>query len=190
MPSQFRFQCRQPSLPIYIGALVILCLAFPPIALAGPSVFPTGVTAYNPSEAYNCDVLFSAGGNTYLIDMNGNVLHRWDYAGFPARMLDPALTGGEKGEIGVQLSVVPARNAKAIGLVPGLPAQFRDRTFGYADWSGKILWQWGTQAPGGAALQHHDWRLLANGDTLLLSERLRRLPDLAPVSCLIPLSMK
>lgn len=161
------------SLSIVIGAGIAFCLATASIVSAGPSVFPTGVTIYDPGAAYNCDVLFTAGSQrTYLIDMNGNVLHRWDYSGFPARMLDPALTGGVKGEIGVQISTVPQdSSAGEISLVPGQRSEFRDLTFGYVDWSGTTLWEWGTQAPGGAALQHHDWALLANGDTLLLANR-------------------
>lgn len=156
-----------------------LGMAWTAMALAAPSIFPTGVTNYDPSAAYNCDLLFTAGdggGNTYLIDMNGHLLHQWDRSGFPAKMLDPALTGGKKGEIGVQTEVVPATGkARAIGLDPKSPALFRDLSFGYLDWSGKVLWQWGKQAPGGAVLQHHDWALLANGDTLLLGAQAKKL---------------
>jgi hypothetical protein len=45
---------------------------------------------------------------------------------------------------------------------------FSNRTVGELDWAGKVVWEWGTQAPGGAALQNHDWGRLANGNTLLL----------------------
>ena len=162
---------------VRIGIALLLGLAAVAVVWAGPTVFPTGVTRYDPSKAYNCDVLFSAPDNrTYLIDMDGNVLHRWDRAGFPAKMLNPVLTGGVKGEIGVQLALVPAGSkAGQIGLVPGQHGIFRDLTFGYLDWTGKAVWQWGTQAPGGAALQHHDWDLLSNGDTLLLANKVGRL---------------
>ncbi len=153
-----------------------LCMSVAATAMAGPSVYPTGVTRYDPAKAYNCAVLFSAANNkTYLIDMDGHILHEWNQEGMPAQMLDPALTGGVKGEIGVQLKLIPAgSHAGGIGLVPGR-AVFADLTFGYVNWAGKTVWQWGTQAPGGAALQHHDWELLPNGDTLLLSDRVRRL---------------
>lgn len=109
MTLRFPFDMPRLSMPAQIAVAMSLCLVMAVKASAGPSVFPTGVTIYDPSAAYNCDVLFTAGadrGNTYLIDMNGNVLHRWDREGFPAKMLDPALTGGIKGEIGVQLSTV------------------------------------------------------------------------------------
>lgn len=160
----------------WIVPLALSCAATAQ-ALAGPSVYPTGVTIFDPSKAYNCDVLFSApDGRTYLINMNGDVLHTWNRSGFPARMLNPALTGGVKGEIGVQTSLVPAgSHAGAISLVPGEKGQFADLTFGYVNWHGKIVWQWGMQAPGGAALQHHDWELLRNGDTLILGNLVTRL---------------
>ena len=46
--------------------------------LAYPSIFPTGVTRYDPARAYNCYVLFCApDGKTRLIDMNGNNVHEW-----------------------------------------------------------------------------------------------------------------
>lgn len=143
------------------------------LAVAAPSVYPTGVTRYDPSAAYNCDVLFSAADQkTYLIDMDGHVLHRWDLNGFPSKMLDPALTRGVKGEVGLQLSAIPAtRGDGGTGAVPGRPAEFRNETFGLVDWSGNVLWRWGSQAPGGAALQHHDWDRLPGGDTLILANR-------------------
>lgn len=144
---------------------------------AGPSVFPTGVTRYEPSKAYNCDVLFSAANQrTYLINMDGRVLHRWDREGFPAKMLNPNLTNGVKGEIGVQTKLIASgKGREGISLVPGQKGIFADETFGYLNWSGKTIWTWGIRAPGGAALQHHDWQLLPDGNTLLLSNRVTRL---------------
>jgi len=145
-------------------------------AVAGPSIYPTGVTRYDPVEAYHCDFLFTGTNQkTYLIDMQGHVLHRWDMAGFPAKMVDPKLEGGARGVIGLRIARIP-KGSHAGGLYH-FPA-YRNSgnlTFGYVDWQGKILWQWGTQAPGGAALQHHDWEKLPNGDTLILSDRVTRL---------------
>lgn len=161
-----------------MGLCWALWLAALATAWAGPSVFPTGTTRYDPHKAYNSYVLFTgpAYKTTYLIDMNGRVVHRWHRGGVPAKMLSPAQTGGIKGEIGVQVSRIPTGSrAGAISLVPGQKGPFADLTFGYVDWSGKTVWQWGTQAPGGAALQHHDWALLANGNTLLLANRVGRL---------------
>ena len=145
-------------------------------AMAGPSVFPTGVTTYDPTAAYNSDILYATGNATYLIDMDGNLLRQWNKSGMPARIIDPALAGGAKGEIGLQLSDVPkGSNLGGLGLVPGQQVMFRNQTIGYLDWSGQKIWDWGTQAPGGAALQHHDWQLLSNGDTLVLTNKVGKI---------------
>ena len=151
-------------------ALLVIAIA---TAWAGPSVYPTGVTRYDANRAYHCDFLFTAPNRkTYLIDMKGDVLHEWDKRGFPAKMLNPSLTGGIKGIVGLQIAHVPAgSHAGSVYRFPGFNVTYADLTFGYVNWRGKTLWQWGTQAPGGAALQHHDWERLPNGDTLILGSR-------------------
>ncbi len=151
-----------------------LCAAAFAAAQAEPSVFPTGVTRYDPKLAYNSYVIFAAPDHkTHLIDMDGNEVHRWDYAGFPSLLLDPALTNGARGHVLVQLSTDERQGA---GVVPHMPAEFRNRTIGELDWDGKTVWQWGEDAPGGAARQHHDWHRLANGDTLVLVNTLHPIP--------------
>jgi hypothetical protein len=148
------------------SALALVSVA----AVAEPSVFPTGVTRYDPTLAYNSYVIFAAPDHkTHLIDMDGNEVHRWDLAGFPSLLLDPALVQGARGHVLVQLSTDERAGA---GVVPHMPAEFRNRTIGELDWDGKTVWQWGEEAPGGAARQHHDWRRLANGDTLVLANTL------------------
>src|ERR1700691_3731385 len=73
-----------------LGSLALCSLAFN--AMAGPSVYPTGVTRYDPAKAYGSYVLFSAADKiTRLIDLNGNVVHEWTYPGFPSVFLDPQL---------------------------------------------------------------------------------------------------
>jgi hypothetical protein len=146
-------------------------------ATAEPSVFPTGVTRYDPAKAYNGYVLFaSPDAKTHLIDMNGNEVRRWDYQGFPSELLDPAVTGGVKGHVLVQLAA--GANA-GTGEVPGA-AIFDNKTIGELDWDGKVVWSWGgDQAPGGAARQHHDWKRLANGDTLVLANLPHAIPGFA-----------
>ena len=59
------------------------------------SVFPTGVTRYEPERAHNSYVLFDGrDGQTHLIDMNGNDVHTWDYIGFPSHLMEPTVAGG------------------------------------------------------------------------------------------------
>ncbi len=127
---------------------------------AFPSVYPTGVTRYDPAHAYNCYVLFcSPDGKTHLIDMNGNNVHEWSYWGFPSEMLDPKIVDGKLGHLLLQVSARPGNGA----------ALFRNVTIGEVDWDGKVLWEWGSQAPGGGANQNHDWYRLPNGNTLLIA---------------------
>jgi hypothetical protein len=122
-------------------------------------VYPTGVTIYDPSRTYNSFICFSSpDGHTHLVDMDGNEVHEWPYAGLPGKVIDPTLVGGQRGHVLLQLS----ENGDKRGGI------FGNKTVGELDWDGKKLWEWGTQAPGGSARQNHDWARLANGNTLLL----------------------
>ena len=70
-----------------------------------PRIYPTGVTVYDPKRAHNSYVAFSApDGRTHLIDLNGNEVHSWPKFGFPAELIDPAVNGGKRGHLLVQLS--------------------------------------------------------------------------------------
>ena len=167
-----------------ITADVALAVALAVIATcaaeAEPSVVQTGVTVYDKARAYPCYVLYAGADEvTHLIDMVGTEIHRWPHTGVPSRLLDPALTGGIKGEVGLHLAALPA-NLTGTGLMPGLPAALRNKTIGVVDWNDKVLWEWGAQAPGGAARQHHDWRRLPNGDTAVLVNIGRVIPDFGP----------
>ncbi len=79
-----------------IGVLALLALAS--LALSYPTIFPTGTTIYKPQDAYSSYILIadhaSLGNHPSakvraeskipddirLIDMNGNVVHRWKVA--------------------------------------------------------------------------------------------------------------
>ena len=154
---------------------VLTALAGATLAFAYPRVFPTGVTLYDPARAYNTYVFFApqddGPGESYLIDMNGNAVHHWDRAGIPPLFLDPAVAGGARGHVLVQLSATdpPGRG-------PAQPEFFRNKIIGEMDWDGRVVWQWGEQAPGGAARQHHDLHRLANGNTILLSNTTHPVP--------------
>jgi hypothetical protein len=139
--------------------------------VASPRVYPTGVTLYDPARAYNSFICFSSpDGATHLVDMDGNEVHKWPYIGLPGAIINPALVGGQRGHVLLQLS---DNDDKRGGI-------FGDKTVGELDWDGKTLWQWGTQAPGGSARQNHDWARLPNGDTLLLVTIPRKVPGLGP----------
>jgi Arylsulfotransferase (ASST) len=153
------------------------------LASAAPSVFPTGVTRHDPSKAHNSYVLFSGQDKkTHLIDMSGQEVHQWAQEGSPPVLLDPALTGGSKGRVLLQLPAATLPDGKP-GPSPGV---------GELDWEGQVKWRWlgaGSQqlyagpdlnAAAGAASrqwrQHHDWQRLSNGNTLLLVNEVRSVP--------------
>ena len=157
----------------FLCQLALIGLAFN--VAAEPSVYPTGVTRYDPAKAFNSYVLFSGADKiTRLIDLNGNVVRDWKYEGFPSVTLDPALAGGNRGHVLVTLA---RADASGTGLVPGRAIPEINKTIGDVDWDGKTVWEWGgDKAPGGAADQHHDWRRLPNGNTLILANLLHPVP--------------
>ena len=129
-----------------------------------PTVFPTGVTIHDPEKAFGCYVLFDGhADHTYVIDMNGNVVHTWDYAGWPSEMIDPAHANGAKGNVIVQ------KEANS----------FDNKTLLELDWDGNVVWEWGEKAPGGRANQEHDQARLPNGNTLVLAYLMNMVPELS-----------
>lgn len=165
----------------------LAALLLPVAAAANPSVYPTGVTVYDPAKAYNSFVVFgSPDGKTHLIDMDGHEAHRWEKWGFPSEILDPAITGGRKGELLVQLTHDDAPIAAGFSggfsrppAAAGFGGIFANRTIGELDWDGKTVWEWGETAPGGAARQNHDWARLPNGNTIIVATIDRIIPSLS-----------
>ncbi|MGW5574685.1 arylsulfotransferase family protein [Nocardia thailandica] len=129
----------------------------------------TGVTYLDPELVHDSFVVFTGADSvTRLIDLTGTVVHEWPHAGVPPRVLDPALNGGRVGDVGVQL----AESGDARGGI------YANGTVGQLDWAGERVWEWGTEAPGGAARQNHDWELLPNGNRLILVTVPRVVPAL------------
>jgi len=181
---QARFSRRQrQARRLRTCALLALCALPVAAALAAPSVFPTGVTRYDPGKAWNGYVLFSGQDKkTHLIDMNGNEVHAWAQEGFPPVLVAPDKAGGARGHVLLQLAQLPGAHAAGNGL--------GNAAIGELDWDGNVVWRWGAAAqtayggadtttaavPGGAAHQHHDWERLANGNTLVLANLVHAVP--------------
>ncbi|MFD1611471.1 aryl-sulfate sulfotransferase [Sphingomonas tabacisoli] len=163
---------RSARLAIMVGSLLA-----PAPGLSMPTVYPTGVTINDKIAAYPCDVIFSgADDKTYLLDPSGKVIKTWAMAGVPAAMVDPALVGGRKGIVGFAIEDVDHSQmprVEGIDLVPGRRPGKVNKTFGLVDWNGKVVWQWSGPRDVGAALQHHDWSKLPNGNFLILSNSTR-----------------
>jgi len=155
------------SHPWRLKTLFLLTSVLTGTAVAGPSIFPTGTTRYDPAKAFNSYTLFTGGDNVaHLIDMNGNSVHEWKDAASHSTLINPALIGGKLGHVFVTLETTEGQGTD---LVPGQVNRKITKTIGELDWDGKVVWQFGEKAPGGAAQQHHDWARLPNGNTVVLA---------------------
>ena len=133
-------------------ATLILLAGVAPSSQAGPTVFPTGTTIYDPERAWNGYTLHDtpAEGGAVLIDMNGDVVKRWpEMLGFPARILPGGHIMG-----GVTTRRPHQENVALVQL----------------DWDGNEVWRFDrneqVEMPDGkilwAARQHHDWQREGN----------------------------
>jgi arylsulfotransferase ASST len=159
-------------------------------AHAAPSVYPTGVTVYDPARTWNGFTVLSplATEAVLVIDMNGNVVKRWDgfnnSAGGPARILPG----------GVVISASGAR-----------PPFQESLELVQRDFDGKLVWSFNhteeielrDKGKVWSARQHHDWQRedfpsgyyspaftpsAAVGNTLLLTHTNHTLPAVANVT--------
>jgi len=150
-------------------------------------VYPTGTTIYQPDRAWNGYTVLSPLGTqaVLVIDMNGNVVKRWeDYnnsAGGPARVLP----GGV---------VIAASGAR--------PPHQESTELIQRDFDGKVIWQFSrneqiTTREGStiwSVRQHHDWQresfpagyyspettpAVEGGNTLILTHADRKEPKVA-----------
>ncbi|RMD02387.1 thioredoxin [Clostridium autoethanogenum] len=119
-----------------------------------PSVYPTGVTIYNPEKCWNGYTIFQAKDiGALLIDMNGQEVQLWkNLHGFPNKILPGGYVIGSTGE--------------------------RDSRYGFqdmtdlvqVDWDGNIVWKFNRheyiedpgQKPKWMARQHHDYQREGN----------------------------
>lgn len=119
-----------------------------------PSVYPTGVTIYNPKKCWSGYTIFQAKDTgALLIDMNGQEVQLWkNLHGFPNKILPGGYVIGSTGE--------------------------RDSRYGFqdmtdlvqVDWDGNIVWKFNRheyiedpgQKPKWMARQHHDYQREGN----------------------------
>jgi hypothetical protein len=119
-----------------------------------PTVYPTGVTIYEPERSWGGYTIFQAAGvGALLIDMNGREVQLWKgLQGFPNKLLPGGHVFGSTGERN------PARGLQdQIDLVQ-------------VDWDGRIVWRFDRleriedpgDAPRWLARQHHDFQRQGN----------------------------
>ena len=121
------------------------------IVCAAPSVFPTGTTIYDPAKTWSGFTVLSPLGTqaALVIDMNGNVVKRWDgfnsSAGGPVRILPGGIVVGAAG------ANPPLQ--ESVELVE-------------KDFDGNVLWSFNhneqmeinDKGKFWTARQHHDWQ--------------------------------
>jgi hypothetical protein len=131
-------------------AFAVLALAVA-IALAAPTVYPTGTTIYDREKAWNGFTVLSSLGTqaAIVIDMNGNVVKRWEgfvsSAGGPVRILPGGVVVGAAGANPPRQESLELVQRDFEGNV-----QWRfDHNEEIKTRDGKTVW---------ALRQHHDWQ--------------------------------
>lgn len=119
-----------------------------------PSIYPTGVTIYNPDKCWNGYTIFQARElGAMLIDMNGTELQLWKgLHGFPNKLLPGGFVVGNSGE----------RNS-AYGMQDMVDVV-------QVDWDGNVVWKFNQyefiedpgEKPQWMARQHHDYQREGN----------------------------
>ncbi len=173
----------------YAPLAAILLAVSTGAAWAAATVYPTGTTIYDPAHTWNGFTVISPLGTqaVLVIDMNGNIVKRWDgynnSAGGPARVLPGGMVIAAAG--------VRAPHQESLEIVQ-------------RDFSGAVIWQFGhnLQIPTAdgtmtwALRQHHDWQradfpagyyspgatpAATGARTLMLTHISRMVPEVADV---------
>ena len=97
---------------------------------------PTELLLYDKDKAYNGYTLFGVGSRSYLLDMEGRVVHTWPVGTNP-KLLD---------------------NGNIVDASKDDPSGFQG--FKEVDWDGKTVWEYTEKRAGYAP--HHDWTRITN----------------------------
>jgi hypothetical protein len=144
--------------------LLPLLLVFAWISAAGAYesfTGPTGVLQWNTKKAYEGYTLFAPMINcktTYLIDMEGNVVHTWK-SKYPPGLYAELLPNGNL----LRAATLPRKAKKGycgIGGAGGLIEEI--------DWDGNVVWSYQLWKKN-KEIQHHTFKRLPNGNTLILA---------------------
>lgn len=132
-------------------AICALVLGGAVTAAAAPTVYPTGVTIYDPASTWNGYTVLSPlrTDAAIVIDMNGRVVKSWP---------------GYNSSAGGPVRVLPG--GVVIGAAGAHPPHQESTALVERDFDGKVLWQYDQneqiEVEGGGAKsalrQHHDWQ--------------------------------
>jgi outer membrane protein assembly factor BamB len=117
-------------------------------------VGPTGVLKWDKSKAYNGFTLFAPQGsrNIYLIDMEGNVVHKWETPYINEEYAELLPNGNL-----LRGAQVKEEKAVYFGGAGGLLQEL--------SWDNKVVWEYKLNSPKG--MFHHGFDRMPNGNTLL-----------------------
>lgn len=118
------------------------------------SVVPTGVLQYKKAKAFDGYTIISPlfDTSTYLINMEGKIVHKWETKYFP----------------GFYAELLPNGNILRGGVLPNPPVKYRGvgGIVQEIDWAGKVVWEYKMNSD--TEIQHHCFKRMANGNTLIL----------------------
>jgi len=97
---------------------------------------PTEMRFWDKAKAYNGYTLFGVGNRTYLLDMEGSVVHTWPIGTNPHLLENGDILDASKDD----------------------PSGFQG--FKEVDWNGKVVWEYVEKRPEYAP--HHDWTRIFN----------------------------
>lgn len=159
---------------------LISCISVAAV-LTGSSAFayeaatgPTGILTYDKNKTYEGYTLFSpmiGSKTTYLMDMEGQIVHTWetDYRpGLYAELLPNGnlLRAGRPDQkklmeekSGKKIKKGELKKFIGIGGASGIIQEI--------DWDGNVVWEY-KMAEAGKEIQHHTFKRMPNGNTLIL----------------------
>jgi hypothetical protein len=117
---------------------------------------PTGLIRYNKEKAYDGYTLFAPmlSTTTYLIDMEGNVVHKWK-SKYPPGLYAMLLPNGHLMRTArPDPDKVPVKFGGVAGLIQEI------------DWDGNVVWEYKEFTP--TMIQHHCFNIMPNGNVLFV----------------------
>jgi|SRR5271157_96226 len=139
---------------------VIVIVAFSVISAEAYELLygPTGLIRYNKEKAYDGYTLFapSLSTTTYLMDMEGNVVHTWKSKYLPG-LFAMLLPNGNLLRAG-RPEPNPEKTPVAFGGTSGLIQEI--------DWDGNVIWEYKEYTP--TMMQHHCFNIMPNGNILFV----------------------
>jgi hypothetical protein len=143
---------KKLAVVLIAGIFVLTSLISPQAREAVRGV--TGLLKYDAAKAYQGFTLIPPIGSTttYLIDMEGYIVHTWKSQYAP----------------GQHALLLENGNLLRGGTLPGPPVKFGGVSgiVQEIDWDGKVVWEYKNSAPN--SIQHHTFSRMPNGNTLVL----------------------